>query len=328
MNTQPSGGSAAARGTRLLRWLAFTILVVATGLGACWLFLRWQNPLSPDALRHHRLHDSRVVDERRLPDGGLRQDVELTCSCGRKVRLLVRLPAGGGRRPLALLLGGYETGRRAVDLVPESDRWVIAALDYPEAGPLPGDLVGRLQSIPRVRAALRHVVPSIRISLDDLLARPGIDPTDIQLVGVSLGTIFVIPAAVTDQRVARLWLMDGAAEIPRVMERALQGKIPNQLLRWFATRTMYELAYGPRFEPGLWLPRLAPREVVMVNSRADKRMPRDAVKALHDAARQPKRVIWLPGGHVLPSRKAALRALAKVFFSEQGSERKEPGPGD
>lgn len=328
MNAAVSGRRAVTRGGRVLRWLGFAILVLAAGLVTCWLALRAANPLAPDALEQHHLRDARVVAERRLPGGDLRQDIELRCTCGRKARLLVRLPAAAGRHPLALMLGGFETGRRAVDLVPKNEDWVIAALDYPETGPLRGGLAGRLRSISHVRAALRHVVPSIRISLDELLARRDVDPTDVQLVGVSLGTIFVIPAAVTDRRVKRLWLMDGAAEIPRVMSRALQGEIPNRILRWLAVRAMYELAYGPRFEPGRWLPRLAPREVIMVNSREDRRMPAEAVKALHEAARRPKRVIWLPGRHVLPSRTAALRALASVFFSEQGPEKKEPGVGD
>jgi hypothetical protein len=295
----------------LLYWAVATVVLVSIGA----LALRLPDPFSARALGAHRLESARVLDEKRTERGELRQDIELTCSCGRTTRVLVRYPAGAGSHRLALLLGGRGTGRRAVDLVPPNDDWVVAALDYPATGPLGHDLFGHVRAVPRVRSAIRHVVPSIRLALDYLTSGPGVRSRGTELVGVSLGTFFVTPAAVTDARVRRLWLMDGAADIRRILDRALQGEIHNGLLRWLASRAMYELAYGPRLEPARWLGRLAPREVVMVNSRDDRRMPLAAVEALHAAAHSPKRVVWLPGRHVMPTRERELEALARVFFS-------------
>jgi hypothetical protein len=36
----------------------------------------------------------------------------------------------------------------------------------------------------------------------------------------------------------------------------------------------------------------------MVNARGDERMPRKLVDRLFDGAREPKTMVWLPGGHV------------------------------
>lgn len=313
---------------RALRWLLYCFVATALLLSIGGLALRLPDPFTAHALSAHHLESARVLGQTRDVGGERTQDVELTCSCGRTTRLRVRYPAGGGSHPLALLLGGRETGRRAADLVPPNDDWVVAALDYPATGSLGRGLLGHVRAVPRVRSAIRHVVPSIRLALDYLTSGPGVRSSGTELVGVSLGTFFVTPAAVADSRVSRLWLMDGAADIRRVLDRALQGQIHNGLARWLVGRTMYELAYGPRLEPARWLSRVSPREVVMVNSRDDRRMPLAAVEALHAAAREPKRVIWLPGRHVMPTRERELQALARVFFSAPRAHPESAPGGD
>lgn len=293
------------------------VVVFASLLGLAWCALRLPDPLSEKALRGHRLVDRQVVAETRLPNGEVRREFELRCSCGQVVRLAARYPATGAPHPLVLMLGGRKTGRRAVDLVPSLHGWTVAALDYPDPGPLEHNLWSELESIPRIRRALRHVVPSLRLALDALLMDGSVEPRHVELVGVSLGSIFVIPEAVRDERVRRLWLMDGAGDLRRLLNYALASEIPSPILRGLGARLIYELAYGPRFEPQRWLGRFAPREVVLVNAREDRRLPMRSVLALQQAAREPKRIIWLEGGHVRPSRVEELRALAEVFFAGQ-----------
>lgn len=300
------------RGVRVAIYSLLGIVVLAW---LAWQFLGLEDPLSEGALSGHQLIGQRVVGETESVDGESRRDLELRCSCGRVTRLAVRFPAAGERLPLALMLGGRETGRRAVDLVPSLHGWAVAALDYPDPGPIDPGTLGAVRALPRVRAALRHVVPALHLALEALLQDPRIDPRHVELVGVSLGSIFVIPEAVRNRRVRRLWLMDGAGDLPALLRHALEPEIPSRPLRDLSARLIYQLAYGPRFEPERWLPQFAPREVVLVNARDDRRLPVRSVLALQQAAREPKRIIWLEGGHVRPSRVDELRALAEVFFS-------------
>ncbi len=47
----------------------------------------------------------------------------------------------------------------------------------------------------------------------------------------------------------------------------------------------------------------------MVNGIDDPQMPRAAVEALYDAAREPKELIWLQTGHLMPNDSTLIRAL-------------------
>jgi hypothetical protein len=47
----------------------------------------------------------------------------------------------------------------------------------------------------------------------------------------------------------------------------------------------------------------------MVNGRDDPQMPVQAVRALYAAAREPKTLVWLTTGHLMPTDTALIRVL-------------------
>jgi fermentation-respiration switch protein FrsA (DUF1100 family) len=47
----------------------------------------------------------------------------------------------------------------------------------------------------------------------------------------------------------------------------------------------------------------------MINGIDDKRIPQRSVESLFEAARQPKRLIWLPEGHISPRNPALLERV-------------------
>jgi hypothetical protein len=57
----------------------------------------------------------------------------------------------------------------------------------------------------------------------------------------------------------------------------------------------------------------------MVNARDDERMPRKLVNRLFDEAREPKRLVWLPGGHVR-SNAAVLKPLVDTVVAMMASQ--------
>ena len=77
------------------------------------------------------------------------------------------------------------------------------------------------------------------------------------------------------------------------------------------------LAMSPfaRLAPERYAARIAPRPILMVNGVDDPQMPRRAVEALYAAARQPKTIIWLRTGHLMPDDTTLIRALVDTTLS-------------
>jgi fermentation-respiration switch protein FrsA (DUF1100 family) len=78
---------------------------------------------------------------------------------------------------------------------------------------------------------------------------------------------------------------------------------------WLASELYYE------FEPTRYIAAIAPRPLIMVNGRDDPQMPVRAVRALYDAAREPRSLIWLKTGHLLPTNKKLIRALVDTTLA-------------
>lgn len=222
---------------------------------------------------------------------------------------------GSGGRPLLLILGGYRTGEQAAMLVEDTRGTVVAAMAYPYDGPVNIKGLAVLKYVPRIRRALLDTPPAVQLALDYLLSRSDVDPTRVELVGVSFGSFFAAVAAVLDQRVTRLWLIHGAGQPYTLFEHNLKRFVPHRAPRAVVAAVAYVLAAGPRLAPELWVPQVAPRPVIMINALDDERLPREAVEALYASAREPKEQIWLTGQHVQPNRQEVVRQLVDVVLS-------------
>lgn len=103
------------------------------------------------------------------------------------------------------------------------------------------------------------------------------------------------PACAADTR--RIWFVFRVATVSR--SRAA----------WLVTRPFAE------FAPERHVGRIAPRPIVMINGIDDPQMPRSAVEALYAAAREPKTLIWLRTGHLMPEDSALVRALVDTALT-------------
>jgi dienelactone hydrolase len=226
--------------------------------------------------------------------------VRLTATSGLTVDLLVRrAQADAGRRlPLALVLGGHRTGRDAARLVGNTRGAVVAALSYPYSGDGRPDALTFVRDIPRIRRAFLDTPPAIMLALDYLLARDDVDPRRVEAAGVSLGAPFVSIASALDNRVTRVWAIHGSGGSYRPLEQNMRQSISFAPLRFVAASIANVIIAGPRLDPVHWAPRIAPRPFIMVNADADERLPRATIEALYRSAREPKELIWMPGGHV------------------------------
>lgn len=280
---------------------------------------------SPRYLRPAPAVRAVAADSATREGGALVQAVRLTAADGLAVELLVKRPApppgapDTARAPLVLILGGRDTGRRAARLVPDTRGYVVAALGYPYDGPpRPRGVWGALRAAPAVRRASVRTPTAVHVALDWLLAQPYVDPRRVEAVGASLGVPYMTVAAATDPRVTRLWAVHGGGRSRELLTRNAAGAVPTRPLRWLAGHAADALVAGPRLAPERWVARVSPRPFVMINAEADERIPRRAVLALYDAARGPKTLVWMPGGHVQPTRPAVVRALLDTVFARLG----------
>jgi hypothetical protein len=244
------------------------------------------------------------------------QVVRLRSTSGLTVSMTTKrhVADSGARLPLALLLGGRNTGQDAVRLL-ENTRGVMAvALSYPYTGDPKPKGVGVIRAIPEIRQAFFDTPAALMLALDDLLARPDVDSSQVEAIGVSLGVPFVLIASALDQRVTRVWALHGSGGTFTPLEYSLREIIPSAPARLVAAGIGTLAMSGPRITPERWVGRISPRPFIMINAADDERLPQEAVLSLFRAAREPKELIWLPGAHVT-SDTDFLRPLVDMVMS-------------
>ncbi len=297
--------------------MACIVLVVAL-VGGLWLT---RNP-EPRMLERRSglagVTEGPVVRE----DNHELRDVKLRARSGLEVELTVKRPLPDSpaprRRPLAIVLGGHRTARSAVKFIPDAGDMIVAAVSYPYAGEPRPDALEFVRDIPNIRQAFLDTPPAIMLALDYLLAQPDVDPSWIEVVGVSLGGPFVTIAAALDERISRVWVVHGSAGSYGPLEVSMRREIPLPGLR-HAAAALSALIINPSMAPENWAHRVAPRPFMMVNAQDDERMPRELVERLFERANEPKSIVWLPGGHVR-SNAAVLKPLVDTVVAMMASD--------
>lgn len=252
-------------------------------------------------------------------EGSVVTDEVLTSTTGLRVRLRTKRPADGTSRSgtTLLILGGLERGRFAVDLFDDLRGHTIAALDYPYEGPKrkvrARDIVARFGEL---RQALLDSPPAALLARRHLAAQPFVDPTRIELVGASLGGIFVCYAGALDDGFERVWTLHAGGDIDGLIALGLERKIGfAPLRRAISWIPRYMLGgYGPEAFVG----RIAPRPYVMVCASGDERIPRGSVERLFDAAGDPKELVWVDGLHLDGDEPESLDAVLAVVLERLG----------
>ena len=245
---------------------------------------------------------------------------------GLAVELTVRRPlADSGRLPLAVILGGHYGSRRAMRFLGETPGVMVATLSYPFTGDPRPDAVTFVRDIPKIRGAFLDTPPAVMLALDYLTSLPGVDPTRVEAVGVSLGAPFMCIAGALDPRFSRVWVLHGSGGSYVPLEANMKRNIPFGPLRMLAAGIANVIIAGPRLDPVRWVPQIAPRPFVMVNASDDERLPRSAVDALYASAREPKEQVWMAGGHVHGDKETIQRLVAIVMDRIRDSG---PGTGD
>jgi len=296
------------------------VLLVLTLLAVAWRAWLVRDPEPHFAARRGALVDA-VEEERSEVDGHLERLVRLTSTSGLVVELAVKLPlapAPSGGRPACLLLGGMETGRRALRFVPDTRGAVVAALSYPYDGPRKPKGWAVLGAVADGRAAARDTPPAVQLALDWLLTLPEVDPARVELAGVSLGGPFVCIAGAREPRFRRVWVLHAGGDVPALLDASLRRRIEADLPRSVVVELAWTALGGEPMAPERWIGRIAPRPVVIVGAEDDARVPRHCVEMLHAAAGEPRELDWTRGGHVDTDRERIAQELVERVLARLG----------
>lgn len=298
--------------TRRKRWLLAGLVAVTAAIAlSLWLV---RDPTGRFLERRSRLAHIEEADVVREGDYTY-QEVRLTAANGLQVDLSIkRAVADSGRRiPLVLVLGGHRTGRHVTQIVGATAGTVLAGMSYPYGGDPRPEVITFLRDIPKIRQAFLDTPPAALLSLDYLHSLPSVDTARVEAVGVSLGAPFVIIAGALDERITRVWAVHGSGGSYAPLEMAMRRSIRFAPARWLAAALSNIIIAGPRLAPEKWVARIAPRPFIMVNAIDDERLPSTHVESLFEAAREPKTIIRMRGGHVR-STTEAVRPLVQVVL--------------
>jgi hypothetical protein len=292
---------------------ALLMLPCLCALSACGLGSASDSPEAYETQRGSRLAAETTFTGMR----GRYADYRIRISNGRGLSVTGRLlrpteTAVARRHPAVLLQNGRELNSRAVEFLPgDFGDVVVLSLDYPTEFPYELSIREILLHSDRVRRASRRVAPMFSLGADYLLARPDVDTSRTVIVASSFAVPFAVQAAAADSRFVNVGLIYGAGDMAEVLEAnlMLRPRWMRPAVAWLAMRPFAE------FAPERHVSRIAPRPIVMVNGIDDPQMPRRAVQALYDAAREPKTIIWLRTGHLLPGDSALVRALVDTTLA-------------
>lgn len=240
------------------------------------------------------------------------QRVRLSSSTGLEVTGRLLRPASTTPAPAVLLNDGRELDSRAIDYLPaDFGDVVVLSIDYPEAIPYTVGVKDMVLNGGTIRKAARLIPASFSLAGEWLSMREDVDAERVGIVATSFAVPFATIAAAMDARFRDVGLIYGAGDFATVMAAniTLRPRFLRRPAAWLATRAFRE------FEPERHVAQIAPRPLLMINGIDDPQMPREAVQSLYDAAREPKTVIWLRTGHLLPTDSVLIRALVDTALA-------------
>ena len=164
-----------------------------------------------------------------------------------------------------------------------------------------------LNIIEDVKAIIQTVI-DLRRALDYLETRPEIDSSRIGYVGISMGGVLGSIFSGVDERVKCPILIVGGGGWRTLVSLSQIG--PAIVMRKYIEQNHIDMDEVVRefdnVEPLNFIGRVSPRPVLFINGKRDIIVPVETNKLLHDAAREPKTIVWFDGvegeptGHLPP----------------------------
>lgn len=302
-------------GYRFIRWTLFLLIVLFFGVQAYIFLPVLLSPADDYQTRKGNIQSVNITRQWQEADSHF-QELDLLSSSGLKVKATIRTPIKfNGPLPVALLLGGVGTGRDACRVIPRIQHVICVSMSYPYFGRKKIEGFAFFYNLRHIQQAVKDTPPALMLVLDYVLSQTYSDRRQVELLGVSFGCYFISIPAVLDQRVTRVWIAHGAAEpINTMIHYSERQSGKNFLKRLLAYYLGYAIG-SQHVDPKKWVGRIAPRPVIMINAEDDMTFPAASVAALHNAAAQPKEIVWTKGAHVTPGRREIVEQISNIILN-------------
>jgi len=249
------------------------------------------------------------ISFREAGDGWERFDVALRDDRGIEIDAILQIPDNIQAATTLLVLAGVRTNRRSIESLEAVGPLVLLFIDYPYEGKRSKLGAGEfLAAIPRMRRAILDTPAAVTLAVDFLMTRTEVDRSRILLVGGSFGALIGPAATAFEPRLAGAAFLFGAGDLRTLMA----ANIPAPGWAAWMGASVVSLMTSP-VEPTKYIGRIAPRPVFILSGRSDERLPESCTRALHDAAREPKRVRWIEAEH-LQIHTDHLRTIVRAEF--------------
>jgi dienelactone hydrolase len=245
---------------------------------------------------------------------GYRYSVSLRSTSGLSVDCGMRVPRRRDRRcPAVVLMGGKDTGKRAVDYAPRIPDVIIIAPDYPYEPRKSYTIPTFLYDVPEIRRSLLDMVPSVMLVMDYLWQRGDIDTNRIVLVGYSFGAPFVPVLCVNDRRLAAGVMVYGGGDLRSLIAhnvRRYQSALVSECVGVLGGVLLRPL------EPLRYVADMHPRPLLMINGSHDEMIPTDNVLGVFREAQEPKKLVWIASRHVHPTNRELTEQIVAVISAQ------------
>ncbi len=284
-------------GRRLLQWVLLPIALILVVTAVFLVYLSSKDYESEFSKRKGKLASASIEPAGQSGEENrywlrLEGDAGLTTECG----LLVP-PAKGVRYPAFVLLGGKTTGKYAIDYALGVRNVIIVAPDYPYTPRDSYSVIDVFRDLPAIRQALFDMVPATDLVVDYLWTRQDVDTGKVVLLGYSFGAPYVPVVAGRDHRFAVAAMVYGGGDLQSMIRynvRRYEGPIFSDFVAFLSGVLLRPL------EPLRHVRNISPTPLIMINGEQDEQIPRRNTEMLFEAAREPKRLVWLPSHHVNP----------------------------
>ncbi|MDX8431676.1 MAG: hypothetical protein SNF33_07755 [Candidatus Algichlamydia australiensis] len=238
------------------------------------------------------------------------EDIVLNTTAG-KARITIsypkQIPEGG--LPCIFVIGGLETGRKSLNLVPDHGSYILISYEYPS-------VIKKIKKpygifyLPRIRRAVLDVAGQVNNSLKWLQTQNFCKNQPPAMIGVSFGSVFLPSIMHLGEQYAMQYgpavFGYGGAGIKCLFYANLPG--PNfwkEGISRFLARIFHPI------EPALHLPYIN-GSFLLVNGTEDKQIPEPCVKKLQELCPDPKKIIELKRGHLQPDNPVLIGELVDI----------------
>lgn len=247
------------------------------------------------------------------------EDIVLDTTAG-KTHITISYPKQMPKEGLSCIfvIGGLETGRKSLRLVPEHGNYILISYEYPS-------IIKKVKKpysifiMPRIRRAVLNVAGQVNNALQWLQTQDFCKNTPPAMIGVSFGSVF-LPAIMHlgdtyNMHYGPTVFGYGGAGIRCLFRANMPGpKFWKSLSSKFLARVFHPI------EPALHLPYIS-GNFLIVNGTQDKQIPEPCVKKLQELVPDPKEIVELDRDHLQPDNPVLIGELVDIsrnWLKKQG----------